>query len=372
MNAGSLLKFVPGAAFLSAGAYAAALLVLGPYGPTRPMPPVCAEEQICVVVAGIDNDVNIGFGAEGEAFGADIDDAVATRLVLWLEQAAPAGVRVSAYKYPREIQLPEPGVADTSDRGGHALEEAHEIGERFNARLVVVGRVTGDSVSLAFIDPARQEDRVPMGDYDTGSVQWPERFSQDYGAALNAALAGRPAPTPIAMTQPNRGTRQREVLAPTQETPVAPEYTPASSATPAPAAPPYVAPTAPSSAQSVAPSSARPLPPQQPQQVAMRAPRITPPRVRVTPTAMQFQNAYPARALRRGLAGQAMLRCRVGLDGRLSRCAVIQESPLGEGFGDAARRLAENSTTAFPQLSDGSPVDGGEIQVPYLFRVADE
>lgn len=49
---------------------------------------------------------------------------------------------------------------------------------------------------------------------------------------------------------------------------------------------------------------------------------------------------YPERAQERNLNGEAVLDCAVGSDYMLTSCQVVEETPAGYGFGDAALKMA--------------------------------
>ena len=57
------------------------------------------------------------------------------------------------------------------------------------------------------------------------------------------------------------------------------------------------------------------------------------------PTYPEMAAVYPAKARADRLAGQAQVTCTVTLNGRLSDCAVIRQTPAGYGFDDAAHKL---------------------------------
>lgn len=65
---------------------------------------------------------------------------------------------------------------------------------------------------------------------------------------------------------------------------------------------------------------------------------------------------YPRDAFMRGIAGEVVLDCDVDVAGRLS-CVVTSETPVGQGFGDAALRIA-GAHVMRPAMQDGTPVRG--------------
>lgn len=58
------------------------------------------------------------------------------------------------------------------------------------------------------------------------------------------------------------------------------------------------------------------------------------------PSAAQIDAAYPKAALRKGVEGNAVMRCELTLEGSLKRCKTVSERPQGYDFGDAALKLA--------------------------------
>jgi protein TonB len=63
---------------------------------------------------------------------------------------------------------------------------------------------------------------------------------------------------------------------------------------------------------------------------------------------------YPRSAFMRGVEGQVTLACFVELDGRLT-CAIEEESPSGQGFGEAALAIAQAHVMQ-PATINGVPV----------------
>jgi TonB family protein len=97
---------------------------------------------------------------------------------------------------------------------------------------------------------------------------------------------------------------------------------------------------------------------------------VTRPDWRVVPNGADLSEQYPAVAQFIGLPGRVLLQCEVAIDGSAS-CRVIDETPAGLGFGDAA--LAFSKTFKMkPMTVNGQPVDGGEIKIPIKFAAPDE
>jgi len=84
------------------------------------------------------------------------------------------------------------------------------------------------------------------------------------------------------------------------------------------------------------------------------------------PDAKAYAAAYPAAAKAAHIAGRADVQCVVGSDGRPHDCLVIDDTPGGMGFGDAALKLA-SSTLFIPKRFDCAPVDGGQVSIPMSF-----
>lgn len=65
---------------------------------------------------------------------------------------------------------------------------------------------------------------------------------------------------------------------------------------------------------------------------------------------------FPRQAFMQGIAGEVVLDCEVSVDGRLS-CVVASETPTGQGFGDAALRIAQAHVMR-PAMQNGVAVRG--------------
>ncbi len=65
---------------------------------------------------------------------------------------------------------------------------------------------------------------------------------------------------------------------------------------------------------------------------------------------------YPRQAFMQGVAGEVVLQCDVDMDGRMS-CVVASETPAGQGFGEAALRIAAGHVMR-PATENGAPTRG--------------
>lgn len=78
---------------------------------------------------------------------------------------------------------------------------------------------------------------------------------------------------------------------------------------------------------------------------------------------------FPNEARQNQVEGRGTVVCRVQDDGRLRECAVKAESPEGQGFGEATRRLVEAEIQIGKKARDGSPTAGRLFQVTRLFAL---
>jgi protein TonB len=78
-----------------------------------------------------------------------------------------------------------------------------------------------------------------------------------------------------------------------------------------------------------------------------------------------LERYYPSRALRRGMEGQARVECVVNVEGWLTNCVVLSETPANWGFGEAAARIARDHRMN-PAMRDGIPVEARyRMTVPF-------
>lgn len=86
------------------------------------------------------------------------------------------------------------------------------------------------------------------------------------------------------------------------------------------------------------------------------------------PTADDLRRLYPAAAARKNVPGRATISCGVGAEGLLINCTVTEESPSGEGFGEAALKMA-SAFKLRPLTRNGQPVEGGTVRIPLRFAI---
>jgi TonB family protein len=88
---------------------------------------------------------------------------------------------------------------------------------------------------------------------------------------------------------------------------------------------------------------------------------------REAPTYDDLIAVYPEGAKNRNLGGRAILNCVFGEAGRLERCSVLNESPSGQKFGEAARRLMSRFLGP-ERYADGVPTNGSSTQIGFTFN----
>ncbi len=84
------------------------------------------------------------------------------------------------------------------------------------------------------------------------------------------------------------------------------------------------------------------------------------------PDARLMASLYPSQAIGLQIPARVNVDCRVGLNGKLNSCSVLDETPTGYGFGKAALKWAQ-SFRMKPKTVDGQPVDGAHIALPIVF-----
>lgn len=99
-----------------------------------------------------------------------------------------------------------------------------------------------------------------------------------------------------------------------------------------------------------------------------RRPAVVAPEWSSKPDGADLVRLYPAKALALGMAGTAVMQCRVGRSGVLSACAIIREAPQGLGFGDATLRMAPMFQMK-PKTVNGTPTGDATIRIPVRFKI---
>ena len=87
------------------------------------------------------------------------------------------------------------------------------------------------------------------------------------------------------------------------------------------------------------------------------------------PTGVDFQRFYPKTAADRGVPGRAILDCDVSTAGVLEHCRVVEETPEGYGFGDAALNLAGLFKMKPGSVDSSNPTRSRSV-VPIVFGMA--
>lgn len=83
-----------------------------------------------------------------------------------------------------------------------------------------------------------------------------------------------------------------------------------------------------------------------------------------------FGNYFPDQAVSADVEGYVVLQCKATSEGVVSNCVVVQETPGGYGFGDAALRMSA-SFRMKPTAQGGVAAASGSVRVPVSFRGPD-
>jgi protein TonB len=85
-------------------------------------------------------------------------------------------------------------------------------------------------------------------------------------------------------------------------------------------------------------------------------------------TGENLARVYPQHAQSANIEGRGVIRCDVTAEGAMANCVVVEETPRGEGFGEATLKLAKYFVMR-PQTKDGVAVAGGSVTIPIVFRL---
>jgi TonB family protein len=88
----------------------------------------------------------------------------------------------------------------------------------------------------------------------------------------------------------------------------------------------------------------------------------------IKPKGADLVDVYPPEAVKAGIGGAATISCVVSVEGRLTDCKVLDETPAQAGFGAAALKLSERFQMK-PMSRDGHPVSGGMVRIPIRFAL---
>lgn len=85
------------------------------------------------------------------------------------------------------------------------------------------------------------------------------------------------------------------------------------------------------------------------------------------PNANEMIGLYPREALKKRMAGKAVIACQLTAAGRAENCVVQEETPTGMGFGEATLRMspAFQFSTIGP---DGQSLVGGTFKIPMVWN----
>lgn len=86
------------------------------------------------------------------------------------------------------------------------------------------------------------------------------------------------------------------------------------------------------------------------------------------PSITQQRAAYPEKARATKVDGRSTLDCAIARTGALNSCAIIQEEPVGYGFGAAAKRLSTLFVAPTTDAS-GAALAGAHVQIPVAFAI---
>lgn len=85
------------------------------------------------------------------------------------------------------------------------------------------------------------------------------------------------------------------------------------------------------------------------------------------PTASDLQTVFPTEAFKKGVSGTAVIECTATVQGALTDCVALEESPAAMGFGSAAIALTPQFTMR-PAILMGRPTPS-IIRIPIAFKL---
>jgi protein TonB len=87
------------------------------------------------------------------------------------------------------------------------------------------------------------------------------------------------------------------------------------------------------------------------------------------PEANSLSRYYPVKAQFKDADGRALVECRIGSGGILTSCVVVEETPAGFGFGEAALNATKDCLLS-ETTSTGQPALGLKVRVPFRFGIS--
>jgi TonB family protein len=86
------------------------------------------------------------------------------------------------------------------------------------------------------------------------------------------------------------------------------------------------------------------------------------------PSGADLASVLPGQAAKKGIDGRAVIRCRTTVEGFLEACRVLDETPKGYAFGQAALQLAPQFRMT-PKIRAGKAVPGDDVTIPINWKM---